>query len=317
MKMKHNCHTACMGLMLLLCLAAGRGLARNVADKNVCADTITAFRFPAIPSTLTTPEARAAYLVEHYWDCTNWADSNYVHHPEVTEQAWVDYIDLMRLVPAQTADRSLKALFGQAEKERKCYLYLRELAEKYLYDVGSPLRNEERYIVVLDALLASDMLSETEKIRPQAQRELALRNRPGTVAVDFTYTLASGKDGRLHGIRSDYVLLFVNDPGCHTCLETLDRLKHSSAVSRAIADKRLAVLSFYPDEAVDEWRQWLPDFPSTWINAYDRTLTIRERNLYDLRSLPVLYLLDSQKKVLLKNATVEEVEAVLEGQRKR
>ena len=53
-------------------------------------DTITAFTLPPIPTILTTPESRADFLVNNYWKNVNFADSNYLHHKDILEKAWVD-----------------------------------------------------------------------------------------------------------------------------------------------------------------------------------------------------------------------------------
>jgi hypothetical protein len=47
------------------------------------------------------------------------------------------------------------------------------------------------------------------------------------------------------------------------------------------------------------------------VNAYDATGAIMKDNLYDLRILPRIYLLDDKKNVLLKNATADQVEQYL------
>ncbi len=39
------------------------------------------------------------------------------------------------------------------------------------------------------------------------------------------------------------------------------------------------------------------DFPATWINAYDASQTINNEQLYDLRAIPSVYLLDKDKMV--------------------
>ena len=49
-------------------------------------------------------------------------------------------------------------------------------------------KRQEFYIPVLEAMIASPVLDETEKIRPQARLKLAQKNRIGTKALDFTYT---------------------------------------------------------------------------------------------------------------------------------
>ncbi|WP_300700139.1 DUF5106 domain-containing protein [Bacteroides sp.] len=298
-------------LPLCLCTACGNSKANSVSKADVPTDTITVFTLPAIPPMLNTPELRADFLVRHYWENINFADTNYVHHPEITEQAWVDYIDILKIVPAKTADVAIKDVFTQAEKAKTSYLYLAELADKYLYDPNSPMRNEELYISVLDALIASPILDETEKIRPQGRRELAQKNRVGTKAIDFTYTLASGKKSTLYALNVPYTLLFINNPGCHACSETIEALKNAPAINRAISQKQLQILSLYPDEELDEWRKHISDFPADWTNGYDAQQTISKNNLYDLKAIPTLYLLDKDKIVLLKDATAMEIDKYL------
>lgn len=298
-------------LLLCLCTACGNSKANSASQDGVPADTITVFTLPPIPPMLNTPELRADFLVRHYWDNVNMADTNYVHHPDITEQAWVDYIDVLKIVPAKTADAAIKDLFVKAETAKTSYLYLADLADKYLYDPNSPMRNEELYISVLDAIIASPILNETEKIRPQGRRELAQKNRVGTKAIDFTYTLASGKNGTLYNITAPYTLLFINNPGCHACTEAIEALKNTPSISHALANKQLVILSLYPDEELDEWRKHLNDFPAEWINGYDKKQILKEKNLYDLKAIPTLYLLSNNKTVLLKDVTAEEVNQYL------
>ena len=52
------------------------------------------------------------------------------------------------------------------------------------------------------------------------------------------------------------------------------------------------------------------------INAYDAGQKITERQLYDLKAMPTLYLLDKDKRVILKDAPVEQIEQWLTEKRK-
>lgn len=295
----------------MLCLCSCNNGNASHTSNDIQQDTIKAFVLPTIPPMLTEPELRADFLVKHYWDNVNFADTNYIHHSEITEQAWADYCDLLNHVPLKTAQAAMKQTIVQAEKERKVYDYLTELADKYLYDPNSPLRNEEFYIPVLEAMTASLILSDTDKIRPQARLELAQKNRKGTKAFDFTYTLASGTQGTLYQIQADYTLLFINNPGCHACAEGIEAIRNSPVISKLMADKKLKVLALYPDEELDEWKKHRSDFPNEWINGYDKELTLKTENRYDLRAIPTLYLLDKNKMVLLKDAPAPTIEEYL------
>ena len=261
---------------------------------------------------LSTPELRADYLVRHYWENVDFADTTYLDHREVMEQAWVDYIDIMKLVPEETAISAIKQMYKDAEKKKKVFFFFTDLAEKYLYDPNSPMRNEELYIPVLDAMLESTVLDDTEKILPKGRRDLAEQNRPGRQAEDFTYTLVSGKSGTLYGVKANYTLLFINNPGCHACEEGIKELKQAPAINKEFEAGNLKILSVYPDEDKEEWERHLSDFPKEWINGYDKKLMIKEKNLYDLKAIPTLYLLDKNKKVLLKDAVVGQIEQYLQ-----
>ena len=276
-------------------------------------DTITAFTLPPIPAILTTPESRADFLVNNYWKNVNFADSNYLHHSDILEQAWVDYCDLLNYVPLATAQRAMQNTIEGINQEKKVLKQVAELAEKYLYDANSPMLNEEYYIPVLQGLVTSHILNQSEKERAKRQLQLSLKNRLGTQALDFTYTLLSGNKSTLHNIQADYTLLLFNNPGCHTCAETIEKLRSSLLINKLIESKQLTVLSIYPDEEIDEWKKHYSHFPSTWINSYDATQTIRKENRYDLKAIPTLYLLDNQKKVLLKDTNVETIEKYLAG----
>lgn len=308
--MKTNLNILPILCLFLLC-SCKSGNATSQNKNEVAQDTIKTFTLPSIPVMMTAPDQRADYLVKHYWDNVNFADTNYIHHPEVTEQAWADYCDILNHVPLETAQKAMRATIERTNADKKMFNYFTDLADKYLYDPNSPLRNEEFYIPVLEVMVASPLLEDIEKVRPEARLKLAQKNRIGTKALNFTYTLASGAQGNLYQLQSDYILLFINNPGCHACEETIAALKNAPIITQLIGQKKLTLLSIYPDEELDEWKKHLNDFPKEWINAYDKKLAIRDQQLYDLKAIPTLYLLNKDKTVLLKDAPAQAIEEYL------
>ena len=76
----------------------------------------------------------------------------------MTEQAWADYCDILNHVPLETAQEAMRKTIEQTNVDKKVFTYITDLADKYLYGANSPMRNEEFYIPVLDAMLASPLL---------------------------------------------------------------------------------------------------------------------------------------------------------------
>ena len=64
----------------------------------------------------------------------------------------------------------------------------------------------------------------------------------------------------------------------------------------------------YTDEDIETWEKYRPSMPALWLNGYDASFTIRGNNLYDLRAIPSLYLLDKDKRVIIKDAMPYQIE---------
>ena len=105
-----------IALMLCLCSCKSGNATSQATD--IPQDSIKTFTLPAIPAMLNTPELRADFLVRHYWDNVNFADTNYIHHPDITEQAWADYCDILNHVPLRTAQEVMKETIQKTEVER-------------------------------------------------------------------------------------------------------------------------------------------------------------------------------------------------------
>lgn len=269
--------------------------------------------FPSMPPDSLTPEQRIAYMRDHFWDNLDFADTVWLASTDTTHmlRAFHEYV---RYFVTPDDPTPLVSLMQKASQSKVSLTYFAMLAERVLHDPGSPAHSEDLYIPVLNALIESPLLDEWEKEAPRHDLQLALQNRVGTPANDFRYTLASGRTGTLYGIGAEYTLVFFNNPDCAMCKTLIEQLAASSLISEMVGQGRLKILALYPDEDLTAWRAHIPDIPSTWINGYDAGTQISRNNLYDLRAIPSLYLLDRNKRVLLKDVyDVGYVEWILSG----
>ena len=65
---------------------------------------------------------------------------------------------------------------------------------------------------------------------------------------------------------------------------------------------------------MEAWRNHISYMPAGWINSYDSAVSLKNDEIYDLKAIPTLYLLDKDKKVVLKDVTFEQVENYLKRQ---
>ena len=94
------------------------------------------------------------------------------------------------------------------------------------------------------------------------------------------------------------------------CRDIQQQILASEIISQLQAAGHLKVVALYPDQDITLWKAH--PLPAEWINGYDKGCVVEKNRLYDLRAIPALYLLDSQKRVLVKDSTsIPQIEQVL------
>lgn len=272
------------------------------------------FKMAGIPQGIEEPHQRADYLVRHYWDNFNFSDTAYIHMPQVSEQAFVNYLNILPHTNEQQAYSSITSMLARAVREDstgKVYSYFLSLYRKYLYDPNSPVRDDELYIPVTAYILEDRISDEARKTRAGFDMEMMLKNRKGDTASDIIYTLADGSIGSLHNLSRDYTLLYFYNPDCTACKETTAYLKASPVINQLLESQRIDLLVIYPDEDISLWKEYIPQIPALWINGYDKEQVVRNEQLYDLKAIPSLYLIDSRKCVVIKDKSVTTMEEYL------
>ena len=207
-------------------------------------------------------------------------------------------LGLEHLAPAQQAEHIGK-LLAKAEQNNATAQFF-TLAEKYLYDPNSPYRNDERYLQFLQYAATHQLADYTTNLRYQKHYAMVQKNRVGHKATDFPYTTQAGEKGRLYQLQSPYILLFFHDPDCDECQYVKKQLENQHAY---FAQKGVQVVAVYIDDKVEVWQK--AQYPSAWFSVY--APEIDRQDLYDIKALPTLYLLDAEKKVIVKDGMIEQI----------
>ena len=191
----------------------------------------------------------------------------------------------------------------QADSSSQVFETLTRLVENLLYDPNSEFRNEDYYGVYASRLASCPVLDEQTRQKYARDARLCALNKTGTRATDFRICDIHGNIRTLYSIETDFILLFFSNPGCRNCLEIIEQFNADDTITDMIDSGSLSVLNIYIDEDLQAWKDYMPVYPSTWYSGFDPDLVLRDDRIYHIRAIPSLYLLDSDKKVLLKDAT--------------
>ena len=271
--------------------------------RSMRAQSAVSFPYPEIPVSISEPQMRLSYLLNHFWDNFLFADTSQTNR-KLAEQGIADYLNLLPHVEDSASQCSAVDVFvRQAFADASRSEAFENLLEHYLGNPASPLRNDMLYALLLRRIIMILPEGDARLERYRHHLRLLSMNAPGTTATDFIYVTRTGARGRLSDISSPYTLLVFSDPDCARCRENMPQL----VASKALKDGRVRVLVVYPDADTSLWRQAKPDLPSNWTDAYSPEGEVMHRPLYHLPRLPALYLLDAEKHVLVKDGSLEEV----------
>ena len=247
--------------------------------------------------------------VTHYWDRIDFADSTWSDREYTLKAEFARWAELTLALYYEYGEAMSHTLVERAKANPTLLTMFMSMADDCFRNPNSPYRCEELYIPMLEVALTSNVEEEYKYIY-QKHLTTALMNRQGSTASDFAYTTASGTNGTLHALKSKHTLLYFFNPGCHDCGRVSQIIATSSTVNDLIKTQKLTVLALYPDEDMTAWNEHEGENPSKWITA--RFSVQSERDKYDLPAIPNLYLLDENKTVVMKDATVEEIISYLE-----
>lgn len=298
-------------LAFALCSCSG-GLREKQADSSraveAVVDSALELPLPEVPTTLTAPVERADYILRHFWDKMDFSDTLRSHDRAFMERNIVNFMSLFPHGSEQASSQSICRLLDKTVGDTASFHLVTDIMERYLDDPNSPMRNEAHYILYLEELLRLPGLSEEDRIRPAYKLKTARKNRPGMTATDFAYTDRNGRRHTLRGTaKGKQLLLLFYDPECSHCSEILEQVRESAIIKDCIGRKELAVLAIYTEGNRKLWNETKASMPQEWAVGFDEEKIV-ERELYSIPAMPVMYLLDNNKKVLLKDTSLGEIE---------
>ena len=303
-------------LAAVLSSCQSRQKSGNVAVSASVSDSVAEgeFPFPEIPVAITSPEDRKEWILTHYWDRFNFADTALVNNRDITEQGFVNFIVLLAdgVTPDAIIRRSLANWCAAFMPYSHAYGVMTSSADSYFYDANSPYYNEALYGCYLEAMLGALPAGDARRTQMKYKLELIRRNNVGDKATDFTYWLPDGTRHRLSATQAsgDRLLLVFYDPDCESCHEVLGRMVSDKILADAVSAHRVSVLAVYTEGDEGVWRSSLSDMPAGWTVATDRQ-AVKDGSLYDLKAMPTIYLLDGSGRVLMKDAEYEAVREAL------
>lgn len=214
---------------------------------------------PAVPSTLRTPAARAAYITLHYFDAIDFAgpqmcDSAYV------EQGFATFAAVLNLAADSAQTAAIHHLVSLPANE-----WIDFFAEKYWAEDTSPQRNDRAFLCFLKGR------AETSPRAKFLYAEFS-KGKVGTAAPAFTFLNREGKRQSMQAAKPEAILFY--NPDCDHCQQAIAQLRDSTHV-----------LAIYGGNDKALWLRTCHTLPAQWTVGYAPQVAEQ----YYIPKMPYLY----------------------------
>lgn len=260
------------------------------------------FQYPEAPESLPTMEEKCNYVIEHFWDRCN-INQAFSTRSKL-QQAFNDFIQIVPYANAQVVHQSVDKLIDRVKKNGSQLLTLAEMAEGIMYSDTAHIVCDEVYYPFAKAVADSKKIKPADKARFVSHARILGGSQVNMVAPDFTYTAPDGSKHKFSEIPAGYVILFFNDPDCSDCAMARVRLSADYNISQFIKRGQLQFVSIYPGNPADEeWKIVAERLPKDWIVGACEDID----QIYDMRSKPTIYYLNTGHKILSKTMTADQL----------
>lgn len=258
------------------------------------------------------------FYKKHYFDYIDLNDERFLRTPFIQKKLDKFFEDLV-VQNADSISKEADVLLAKIKQSdvRKYVIY--KIANTYenskvVGTEGAFVHMAEKYYVGEPALWDSSTVRQL-KNRIAILKPLLI----GKKFPEMFLTNPEGKTFTSNTTAGKYTVVFLYDPECGHCREETPKLL---ALNNYFKSKNISVLAASIVRDKDKWKQFIDEFKiSDWYNGIDvhkNPKTGKEEyytdfiNKYDVYSTPVIYILDAQKKIIVKRISVSDIQPFIE-----
>ena len=265
---------------------------------------------PDVPADADSLTFKYTYYKTHYWDGIDIADPGLLRSP-ILHNKIMDYLDNVVIQQADTAIAAVDDLLAASRKNDEAFRYLLiSLTNKY--ESSKIMGFDKVFVHLVDQYYLTNQATWTDAETVAKLEERAASIRPnfiGNPAPAFTLQDTLGRDYRLYDIDAKYTVLYFYDPDCGHCKKSTPGLYDAYA---DLQSKNVEVLAICTTTDGKRWHEFIVDNDLDWINLADLASKTHFKYYYDVRSTPTVYILDEDKKILLKKIATEDIPSIID-----
>ncbi len=281
-------------------------------------------KVPEIPTINNKPDSLYPfrYVKNHYWDNVGFNDDRLLRTP-FFEPKLDEYFKFYVSPEPDSLINEIQYMLLMARGTRELYTHLLvKFTNKY---VNPEFMGQDKVFLYLFNEFWSK--GDTTFLNPASRKMIfdraysIIANQIGNPAPEINLKNINGKNTSLYSINAKFTIVAFWDPNSGYCKEQIPRIDSMyKAKWKALGLKVYSVYVY--DDNLPAWKKFINEKELfDWTHVYKtkaaRDLEVKNnqpgfRQLYDVRVIPTIYLLDEKKRIIAKQLSLEQFDQIID-----
>jgi thiol-disulfide isomerase/thioredoxin len=241
---------------------------------------------------------------DHYFDYVDFSDERILYTPLINSKL-DEYFNKILI---QSPDSIIPQAFKILDRSKKNQLVFQYISQ---YLINNSLQSkimgmDAVFVSIADSVYLNGEATWADSTTLSKIAEEAFLSRPNLIGKKAPELIMENIDGEfesLHQIQAKYTVLVFWEPGCGHCKKEVPELFKD--VFLKYIDQNI---DFFAVDIADNKKEWT-DFVNSnqlvgWHHVWDPSNQSRFRYKYNIKTTPLLYLLDKDKKIIAKRIDI-------------
>ncbi len=241
-----------------------------------------------------------------YFDNIDFEDGRILRSPVYHSRLRVFFNNVMMQHPDSIileADRLLERSLANKDMFQYTLWYITNFAE-----ASQVMGMDKVFVHMIENYYLTDKVDWVDPEGKNRLRQRAEALKPlliGNIAPDLVLYDQQANAVRIHDIEADFLVMYFWDSECAFCRQAAPKLIEAYEALRPYGVRFLAINT---ETSPVKWQNSLVTYPESWVHVNDPENKSGFRETYDIYSIPTIFILDSEKKIVAKKLPAEHIE---------
>ncbi len=247
------------------------------------------------------------YYKNHYWDNYDLMDSRMLRTPMFHEKL-ANYFDKVVIQSPDTITKEAKSLIDRTYEKGDLFKYMVWFVT-YNYETSKIMGFDAVFVDMVDAYYKTNKAwwaspSTNENMIKRAER---IRSTMiGKKAPELIMPDSNNRYVSFYNLKANYTFLIFWDTDCGHCKKELPLIK--DFYDKYKKEYGIEVFAIDIDSDLARWKKYISEHNHTWYSVTGTSANVDYRDIYDIYSTPVIFILDKDKKVIAKRIGSDQLE---------